>query len=690
VLLLLLALTGGGTAALLSRPPTPPRSAAPPGAADGRRADALPAPGKDAGPAAAEAGQPGKGLMTVSGDALLPDGSPAPGARVAVVVNRHRQPGEMDRMAQSNTLVLGTGVADAQGKFHLAVPQTNAQQHYLPTVLMCVPGYALAAEQLDRVASVHTVRPKLEKAQSVRGRLVGPGGEPAGGVRLRVVGMSRRMPTTGVALLFLTPPDRLPGWPDPVTTDADGRFVLAGLGPNLQFDLEADDERYAPEWFALSTGSRERAQTVTLTLAPVRTLEGRITEADTGRPLAGALVTADVNNLAVNTNLIIHTARRVATGRTDGDGRFRLRPFLGKEYTVMVYPPAGAPYLVAQKRLPWPAGAARYRLDLAQRRGVLVSGRVIEAGTRRPVAGAAVSYVPGPSGPQLAPAPGADRSVTWLAWDTGTAADGTFALAVFAGQGHLFLQGPTPDYVHVEVSSGQLHSGRPGGRPYFPDALVRLNLPPEVSGHRVVVALRRGVTVRGRVLGQDGTPVAVGVMISPTYVPEPRQVKGYPLPVRDGRFALPGCDPGRTVRVWFFDAKGQQGAVADIPGDPDAEPVVRLAPCQTGGVRIVDAFGRPLARPSPRLELVLRDGDPEDVAAQKGTLPRVSVSANGLYGPNYSALLGPDGWVTLPWLIPGATYTLRDLVRPERFPPALVTVHTKPGPPQLGNDAIEP
>jgi hypothetical protein len=160
--------------------------------------------------------------------------------------------------------------------------------------------------------------------------------------------------------------------------------------------------------------------------------------------------------------------------------------------------------------------------------------------------------------------------------------------------------------------------------------------------------------------------------------------------VREGRFELPGCDPERTVRVWFFDPKRQQGAVADIRGDPDAEPVVRLAPCRTGEVRIADPAGRPLAKPRGRLELVLRDGDPEDVAAQKGTLPRLTAPVYGLYSRNYDVASGGDGRLIIPWLIPGATYTLRDPMHPARFAPAIITVPPGQGPLQVVIDTVYP
>jgi hypothetical protein len=285
----------------------------------------------------------------------------------------------------------------------------------------------------------------------------------------------------------------------------------------------------------------------------------------------------------------------------------------------------------------------------------------------------------------------AESSGFWLTGEAATGPDGSFTLAVFPGTGHLLVRGPTADYLHVETTMEQLSMGRPVGMPCFPDALVPLNVPPAVSGYRVVVALRRGVTVRGRVVDKDGKPVAAGVLVSPTYVNQLSHVDGDPIPVHNGRFELPGCDPERKVRVLFFDRSGPQGqgAVAEIPGNPDAEPVVRLAPCRSALLRVTTPPGKPAARVDDWLFVVLRDGVAPNVETRKGTLRRIRVLASGLYGPVSNLKVEPDGRVLLFWLIPGATYELRIQAGRGRVESTLITVPTEPGPVEVRNDAMD-
>src|SRR5207253_4873799 len=72
---------------------------------------------------------------------------------------------------------------------------------------------------------------------------------------------------------------------------------------------------------------------------------------------------------------------------------------------------------------------------------------------------------------------------------------------------------------------------------------------------------------------------------------------------RKGSFTLTGCDPDKTYPVVFLDAKHQWGAVAAISGKraEGKPPTVRLTPCGSAVIRLLDSQGRPVQnyRPNP-------------------------------------------------------------------------------------------
>jgi hypothetical protein len=174
----------------------------------------------------------------------------------------------------------------------------------------------------------------------------------------------------------------------------------------------------------------------------------------------------------------------------------------------------------------------------------------------------------------------------------------------------------------------------------------------------VDVRLRRGVTVKGRVVCADGKPVTAGVLLAPTYIPRGHRLDGELLPVRDGRFEVPGCDPARGARLWFYDPQRLQGAVVDLPGRSAAEPLVRLAPCLSATVRWADDAGVPRVKPQLKLDVLLRPGDSDNDSLDKKTDARLDVPATALYGSGYGAVFGSKGAAVFRNLIPGATYVL--------------------------------
>jgi RNA polymerase sigma factor (sigma-70 family) len=594
--------------------------------------------------------------MTVGGSVIGPDGKAVPGARVVVMVDLYPQPGELRVPSRVGALILGKGATDDSGEFRLAVPQTTTIHNRL-TALASVPGFALSSVELNTptiTASEH----KLDEIRLVRGTVaralvLDPDGRPARGVKIHVLGMQRNAPQLGI--LYHEPPVPIPGWPGPITTDAEGYLnipdVVAGTKVTCQV---RDDERFATDWLAFTTPDT-KAQPPVLKLSPPRAVEGRVTAADSGLPLA-------------NTPVVVRTSMPptatlpgVVEGCTDGQGRYRVRPFPGPRVTVSVHPHTGEPYPELQQEIEWPQGNPGLQVDLSTQRGVLIRGKVREEGSDRPVAGAVVHYnwaddlrpIPGRPGARL------------RTRDTRSGPDGTFVVAVPPGLGHLLVKATEPDYIHAEITWGELDGGRRGGHSWFPDAFVRFRVKPTDGPQEVTLRLRRGVTVRGRVVGSDGRPVSSAMLFSKSYIPAsyyPKhfEVEGHNLPVRDGRFELPGCEPDAKVSVWIYDPETKEGAVAELPTGAGAEPEVRLAPCASARVRFVDAGGLPIPKPSmTNFTLVLRDGLDRNKARDNGTPAALELSPYRIHGRTFELAEAGGGYLVLPRLIPGALYAIQ-------------------------------
>ena len=181
-----------------------------------------------------------------------------------------------------------------------------------------------------------------------------------------------------------------------------------------------------------------------MALLPAQTITGRVTYADTGRPVPHARLEVGATHKG---------ATQPLEYETDGEARFRAIPSPAGPYSVSPYPPEGQPYRRAVQSSTGPKGRST-SVHLALARGVVIRGRVTEAFSAKPVADARLWFTGRRS---------TDRSNSRNA-ESCSGPDGSFLLAVQAAPGYLVVEGPSDDYVLRELGQQMIKPG-PAGWP---------------------------------------------------------------------------------------------------------------------------------------------------------------------------------------------------------------------------------
>jgi hypothetical protein len=321
----------------------------------------------------------------------------------------------------------------------------------------------------------------------------------------------------------------------------------------------------------------------------------------------------------------------------------------------------------------WPQGVVNETIDIALPRGSLVCGKITDAQSGAPVAGARVEFQA-----QRADNPHwQSHMLTGWYGAIRSKPDGTFQIGVVPGPGFLLVQGPTPNYLHKVIyqdfRGGKL-SEQPIGEQLLPHAYAKLDVKPDAASENIRLSLRRGVTVECRLTGPNGEPVDKVRIVSglPAY---PRNRPPGIADIYGGRFTLQGCDPAGSYTVFFLDSEHEWAAKAIISGAQagDAPVIVRLVPCGSAKARLVDTRGKPVNNfPSPRslawLELIFAHTNPFPSASGKSPYIQDGISLSGLDPKRYGDLCSDqDGRCTFPALIPGATYRISNALTRMRF-----------------------
>ena len=540
----------------------------------------------------------------------------------------------------SGTQVPIDDAADSSGRFRIDAARTSSSSHEAFGAIASAPGYGAGWVALDPDDDVPTANITLPPEQVIHGRLFDLQGRPVPDVILSVASI-RRVPQQAPAMQVrgrfdgaaysFTKINDFPAWPKPVTTDSDGRYTLRGLGQDLGAVFTVHHPRFAFQRIQVETNRASESKPMNEALVPAQILTRHVTYADSGKgvPHAQLELTASQGRVRIPADF-----------ETDDEGRFRVNPPpADRSYSVWAYPPAGQPYLIVAKYIEWPKGAVEQSLDIALPRGVLIHGKVTEEGSGKPVPAATVFF--------------AARGDPQIRQNRGfTTADGSFEIGAIPRPGHLFIRGPSDDYVLQEIGRRMVDDGEPGGFRLYSHAHRMLDLKPGAGSQEVDIVLRRGATVTGQVVGPDGQPVLDAWIFSRAIL-DPRRGTTRPWHGRIHGTGATGVSNPRA-RCPCRDSR--------LLPRPEAQAGRRRQPCgrtgrrrsdhrpartlRHGQARLIDPGGKPVAGRLPRgfVVMVVTPGPPHGRATdQAGLIPADDGDLNELDPINYET-----SWCLMP------------------------------------------
>lgn len=562
-----------------------------------------------------------KDSVVVSGRVIDPNGKPVVGAKVfyaRAVLAFWREP----------PLPPTPTTTDSEGRFRFRVSRTGylfaeEKADWLKGgVVGLAPGYGPGWVYNDSVEKLTGVTIKLIKDVPIEGRVLDLEGKPVAGVSVRVRSyhsrdgdlkgwvealQARKEGHDVHALASMNPAYQL-GLTRPVVTGADGTFRLTGIGAERVVTLRFEGPTIATSEVYVVT---RPCPTVALprdkkrpglgsyvyhgprfdhVVAPTMPIVGSVRAKDTGKPLAGVTIRAQLYSAYG-----FHDQDHYICTTTDKEGRYRLVGLPKTEsHYLWVTPAAGQPYLPPERKTAGVSfGLDPLKVDFELKRGVLIRGRVTDKDTGQPVA-ARVEYFAFEDNPQFQEG-GVLRG---LSFHTPTTPDGSFTLVGLPGRGLLAAKSTYQEryqekkryLMDVGVSSikGPIrtHLGRWSAMQF--NTVVEIDPARDAESIHQDIALHPRKTVTGTVVGPDGQPLA-GASIRGLY----STVSLRDLP--SAQFALPVVNLRSKPEAYFFEhSKRNLASAVVFKGDEPAEFSVKLEPTATIAGRILTEEGEPV------------------------------------------------------------------------------------------------
>jgi RNA polymerase sigma factor (sigma-70 family) len=339
-------------------------------------------------------------MMNVSGQVLDPQGLPLGGARL-ILVGRGQQPENL-------------GTSGADGRFTVKIPRDTAE----PTRFLaaCAPGAGIDFAPLAGLNPARVLELRLVKDNVIHGKIVDTQGKPVAGVQVAVTTVGA-VNGNSVDRFLSAWTNRMYSfqWPEadrnlwqgggaiaPATTDADGRFSLAGTGAERLVHLHTSGaDSAAADWRVVNrpgfnaTPYNETARKQSpiivsgsghppapvlhgpepvFVVDPGKVIRGVVRDAGTGKPWPGV----EVRCLGTSAT-------------TDAAGRYEIRGVhKEKSYRLRVHADLSAGLLGGEVKVPDTDDYTPVAADIAVTRATqtaVITGRLIDAATGKGIRG---------------------------------------------------------------------------------------------------------------------------------------------------------------------------------------------------------------------------------------------------------------------------------------------------------------
>ena len=679
----------------------------------GSTANALPLSAQPAKPPVAKADDKPKAAtpkpeaaktVEIQGRVLDPDGKPKAGAKLQLL----GKDGKLEEL----------GLSAADGRFSVAVSRKQRQLHLLAEA----EGTGMDFIDLAPLQAGKPVELRLVNDNAIRGRIVNTEGKPIVGVRVSVHDVNV-YPQNSLESFLIRWQKRPADYAIPqgekylhfpaaalltAATDADGRFTISGVGVervaelHLQgagianaalwivnragfdpkpYNLPADDAyRSAPKMMnPPSVGMALRGPNVSVVAEPEKPIFGLVKDADSGKGMPNVLVHLDQRHGIPSPPLV--------EARTDARGRYEYRGAgKTKTYHLSVASDSATGYLAAQVDAADTVGYAPVTVDLRLKKGVIVTGKILDKATGKSVPGFAQSEVL-VNNPCVKDYPpfgfGIGRRED-------TAADGTFRLVTIPGP-VLLMGGYYPsrtskfDYIDFEKyrrpiadpEHPEYFSKLQGGRSSFVGYLSYRGGIGVLQGHSCKVldikpgtavvhqdlVLERASILEVKIQDAEGRPV--GGVWATDFASHP-----YigPLEIEESTCPVYGLEGRKPRLLIFYEPKRKIIGSRKLQGDEKPPLTVQLGPMASLKGRLLDAEGKPLA--GVAVNVLYRE-------REANTLHRLT------HDVKQSGVTDAQGAFTIDELIPQLKFELSFQRGKQRFEreakPDEATIQVKPG-----------